>query len=742
MENLNITPKIDPSQTTESKLSALYSGQRGKAPWERLTLLLLLLLTAVAYIWGLGQSGWANSFYAAAVQAGTKSWEAFFFGSIDASNFITVDKTPASLWVMELSARIFGMNSWSMLVPEALEGVTCVWVLYITIRRWFSPKAALIAGTVLAITPVAALMFRFNNPDALLVLLLTASAYFFTRALEDGKTKWLVWASILIGFGFLTKMLAAFLIIPVLVVVYLLFAPVSVRRRLLQMVISAFSVVASAGWWVAIVQLIPAANRPYIGSSQKNSILDLIFGYNGVGRLTGNESGMNGQTSAMGAPSGDLASQASNMGAPGGNMASQAHGMGGNFSGSTGLTRLFNSEMGGQISWLIPAALILLVVAVWLVRRHWKSDRTVAALVLWAGTFLVTGVVFSFSAGTIHSYYTVALAPSIGALIGICAEVLWKQREQLVARFGLAAAIAATAVWSYFLLDRTPTWNSWLRFVIIIIGGLAAITIAVGARLSHRLMIGAAAAGVIACLAGPFAYTVQTIATPHTGSTPTAGPETSGGGFSQFGSGQTQPWANANTSFTGQFGNMGPEGGQMPPGANSTNSSIGKSENTDSANNDNNSETGSLTQGDFGAPDNATASSTIVKLLQKDASKYTWAAATVGSQSSAPYQLASSEPIMDIGGFTGSDPTPTLAQFKKYVSEGKIHYYINAGSSFNRMGSNTSTENTNGNNTTGNFQGGPMAGGSNSEIAVWVKNNFKSITVDGVTLYDLTQPNS
>ncbi|MCM2532356.1 glycosyltransferase family 39 protein [Neobacillus pocheonensis] len=230
-------------------------------------------MTAVAYIWGLGQSGWSNSFYSAAVQAGTKSWKAFFFGSIDASNFITVDKPPASLWMMELSARIFGFNSWSMLVPEALEGVVCVWILYMTIRRWFSARAALIAGTVLAMTPVAVLMFRFNNPDALLVLLLTASAYFFTRAVEDGKTKWLVWASVLIGFGFLTKMLAAFFIIPVFVLVYLLFAPVSVRRRLGQMVISAISVVVSAGWWVAIVQLIPAANRPYIGSSRKTAFL-------------------------------------------------------------------------------------------------------------------------------------------------------------------------------------------------------------------------------------------------------------------------------------------------------------------------------------------------------------------------------------------------------------------------------------------------------------------------------------
>lgn len=715
MENANLSPKLGTSQSNDKQSDSSICSRSENPALERPALLILLLLTSVAYIWNLGQSGWANSFYAAAVQAGTKSWKAFFFGSIDASNFITVDKPPASLWVMELSARIFGLNSWSMLVPEALEGVACVWVLYITIRRWFSPKAALIAGAVLAMTPVAALMFRFNNPDALLVLLLTASAYFFTRALEDGKTKWLVWTSLLIGFGFLAKMMAAFFVIPVFAVVYLLFAPVSVRHRTFQIVISAISVVVSSGWWVAIVQLIPAANRPYIGSSQKNSILDLIFGYNGLGRLTGNEFGISRLKSPMDVPSSGMASQAANMGGPGGNMAGHTGGMGANFSGSTGLTRLFNSEMGGQISWLIPGALILLVVTVWLVRRRWKSDRTIPALVLWAGTFLITGVVFSFGAGTIHSYYTIALAPSIGAIIGIGAEVHWKQREQLAARLGLAAAITTTAVWSYFLLDRTPTWNPWLRFVILIIGVLAAITIAVGLQLGKHLMVSAAMAGLAASLSGPFAYTMQTIATPHTGSMPSAGPATSRSGFSHFGGGQTPPWGNSTNSSTGQSGGRGFGGGQMPPG---TNSSSGGPGNSNVRNNGSNF--WGFKQGGFGGPDSATVSSAIVKLLQKNASKYTWVAATVGSQSSAPYQLASGEPIMDIGGFNGGDPTPTLAQFKAYVSEGKIHYFING-----RDGSH-----------------GRMGGSSNSSITTWAQNNFKSITVDGVTLYDLTQSKS
>src|SRR6202041_368521 len=164
---------------------------RGADPtWVRPALLALLALTALAYLWDLSASGYANSFYAAAVQAGTKSWKAFFFGSLDSSNFITVDKPPASLWVMALSGRIFGFSSFSMLLPQALEGVAAVWLLYAAVKRWFGDVAGLAAGALFALTPVAALMFRFNNPDALLVCLLIAGAYCLTRAIEGASTGW------------------------------------------------------------------------------------------------------------------------------------------------------------------------------------------------------------------------------------------------------------------------------------------------------------------------------------------------------------------------------------------------------------------------------------------------------------------------------------------------------------------------------------------------------------------------
>ena len=302
-------------------------GAGREAPWVRPALIALLVITAFAYLWDLSASGYANSFYAAAVQAGTKSWKAFFFGSIDSSNFITVDKPPASLWVMELSGRIFGFSSWSMLAPQALAGVASVGILYATVKRWFGAPAGLLAGAVLALTPVAALMFRYNNPDTLLVLLLVASAYTLTRALEKAGTRWLVATGALLGFAFLAKMMQAFTVVPAFYFVYLLAAPTSLARRIKQLVVCTGALAVAGGWWVMTVALWPVGSRPMIDGSPDNSIWNLIFDYNGFGRL----------------------------------VSSGAGGSGGGFSGATGVFRLFNDLMGGQASWLLPAALLALV---------------------------------------------------------------------------------------------------------------------------------------------------------------------------------------------------------------------------------------------------------------------------------------------------------------------------------------------------------------------------------------------
>ncbi|MGN6172347.1 MAG: glycosyltransferase family 39 protein, partial [Streptosporangiaceae bacterium] len=512
----------------------------GDPAWARPALLALLGTTAVLYLAGLSRNGWANDFYAAAVQAGTKSWKAFLFGSFDSANFITVDKTPASLWIMELSARAFGLNYWSVLVPQALEGVAAVGVLYTTVRRWFGPAAGIIAGAVLAVTPVATLMFRFNNPDALLALVLVLAAYTTTRALESGKTRWLVLTGALLGFGFLTKMLQAFLVLPVFALVYLVAAPPQLGRRIWQLLAGGAALLVAAGWWVAIVMLTPAADRPYVGGSADNSILQLTFGYNGLGRLNGNEAGSVGFRNGAGRSLGLDNGAGLSLG-PG-------NGAGPSFGGQAGLTRLFGSEMGGQISWLIPAALISLAALLWISRRAPRADRTRSAALLWGGWLVLTGLVFSYMSGIIHPYYTVALAPALGALTGIGAAALWRERHTAFARVVLAAILAVTAGWAWVLLGRSPGWYPWLRVAILAaaVGSAAVILIprrrfaALGGAGHGRMFLAAVpvSLAMAAGLGGPLAYSINTAATAHTGALPSAGPAVAAGfGPGRFGPG-------------------------------------------------------------------------------------------------------------------------------------------------------------------------------------------------------------
>ena len=400
-----------------------------------------------------------------------------------------------------------------------MEGVATVGFTYLAVRRWFPAAAGLIAGAVVALTPVAALMFRFDNPDALLVLLLTAATYAVVRAIEAGKTKWLVLAATLVGFAFLTKMLQAFLVVPAFALVYLLVAPVSLRKRLWQLVVSAAVMIAAAGWWVAIVQLTPAADRPYIGGSQDNSILNLIFGYNGFGRLTGNETGSVGGSGAAGS-----------------------------MWGPTGWDRLFNVNFGGQISWLLPAAVILLVGGLIVTARAARTDRTRAAFLLWGGSLAVTALVFSFAAGIIHPYYTVALAPAIGALVGIGSVLLWQHRAQLWARLFLAGAVGTTGVWSAVLLGRSATFLPGLAVVVAALAIMAAIALVAMPLLHRALAIAVIVVALGAAFAGPASYTINTVLTPHSGAIPSAGPALTasltggpgglgGGGFGRGGGG-------------------------------------------------------------------------------------------------------------------------------------------------------------------------------------------------------------
>ncbi|OXR41161.1 hypothetical protein B7C42_06757 [Nocardia cerradoensis] len=661
-----------------ARWGTLLAGPSDQPRWARPGLLALLVATALLYLWGLSASGWANDFYAAAVQAGTQSWKALLFGSLDSGNAITVDKPPAALWVMGLSGRLFGFGSFSLLLPQALMGVASVGLVYGAVRRWSGPAAGLIAGAALALTPVAALMFRFDNPDALLVLLLVAAAYCTVRATEKGSGRWLAAAGVAVGFGFLTKMMQAFLVLPALGLVFLVAAPIALRARILKLLGAVVALVISGGWFVALVSLWPADSRPYIGGSTDNSLLELALGYNGLGRVMGGE----GNGGGGGGPGG------------GGNTG---------FGGSTGITRLFGDSMGTEISWLLPAALIGLVAGLWFTRRTPRTGRIRASLLLWSGWLLVTGVVFSFMQGTIHPYYTVALAPAIAALVGIAVVELWRGREFRSARAALGLMLAATGVWNFVLLDRTPDWYPALRWIVLVGSiGVAAILIA-GAHALGKMTVVVAAAGLLFGFAGTTAYALETAATPHSGSIPTSGPSGGHGmgGFGGMPAGGTSAGAPGGTvpggtgSGTTDSTSGGPGNAQPPGSADSTGARSG-------------------------GPGGGNSDNTALRELLKSANNR-WAAATVGSQSAGSLELSTGTSIMAIGGFTGSDNSPTLAQFQQYVKNGDIHYFFAGGGP-------------------GGGRGPGGGSGSASEITSWVESHYTAITVGGTTVYDLTRP--
>ncbi|MFI7285271.1 ArnT family glycosyltransferase [Streptomyces anulatus] len=694
--------------------------------WARPALYGLLLAVGLAYFWNLSASGYANSFYSAAVQAGSQSWKALFFGSLDSGGAITVDKPPAALWPMALSVRLFGLGSWAILAPQVLMALATAAVLNTAVRRRFGPVAGLIAVGVFALTPVAALMFRFNNPDALLALLMTVSAWCVLRALEQGRTKWLLWAGAAVGFAFLTKTLQAFLILPPLAVLYAVCAPVPVTKRLGQLALSALTMVVAGGWWVAIVELMPASSRPYVGGSQNNSFLELTFGYNGLGRINGEETGSVGGGGGRGG------------------------GGGGGGWGETGIGRMFNSEIGGQIAWLLPAALILLAAGLWLTRKAARTDSARAAFVAWGGALIMTAAVFSFMAGIFHQYYTVALAPYVAALVAMGVTVLWEERGAWWPRAVLAGTVVATVVWAYVLLGRTPDYLPWLRWAVLAAGLVGALGLLVVGRFGGR-GLAAAVVGLscAASLAGPAAYTVSTLNSGHQGSIVTAGPSAGfgmgggpGGGGGRGGpgggdggqrGGMQQPPGQGQGQGTApgqaQGNRQGNAPGGMPtapggtaPGGTGTSTGTGTNPGLGEGMRDGGG------GGMGGLLNGASVDAEAKALLEKGADDYTWVAAAVGAQNAASYQLATGEPVMAIGGFNGSDPSPTLAQFKEYVAEGKVHYFVSGGG-MGGMGG-------------GGGGGGGMGGdsGTSSQISSWVTENFTEVTVGSATFYDLTRP--
>ena len=823
--------------------------KRGKLDWA--AFIALMAASFAVFFWNLTASGYANEFYSAAAQAGSQDWEAFFWGSLDAGNAITVDKPPASIWLMALSVRLLGLSSFAILLPQALMGVATTWLLHATVRRYWGNWAGVAAGAVFVTTPVAALMFRFNNPDALLVFLLVAASAAVLRALEkpasrEGgrrRTAWLALAGLLVGLAFLTKQLQAFLVLPGFALAMLAFSPARISRRLADAAVALGAMIVGAGWWVLAGVLVPSGSRPYFGGSQTDSFLELTFSYNGFGRLTGDETGS--VVAGGGA-------------APGG--------AGSGMWGETGLLRLLGSGFADQISWFALLAVVGILLGIVCARLFPKGDvrrRTRGAFLAVFGAWLsVTWVVFSMMAGIFHQYYTVALAPAIAVLAAVCARGAWELRERMWTQVLVFSAAAASVVWAFALVRANGSFDALAWGILVC--GLGACAAAFACRIvawrrarssrdgrgahglhgAHGLrnpdlvrgtgagrpsrrralrtcFAAACALAALAVFAGPVAWTWATVSTGHTGSIVSAGPASAMGAGAPGGGGQTgapdtggdgqgggdggdrggdgaqpsddgrtaqaqpddgqaqdsgstqdpavqapggqtggtqqqdaaaggqqqgaaagarQPPASGGDDAAGRQASPGayaglPDGDGQGPGAGQGSGGAGGelaqdggapnapgASDAPGAPGGQGGQTGQGGQGGAGAGIfGGQTSSELVELMEENASGYRWAAATTGSQNAAGYQLESGLAVMAIGGFNGSDPAPTLEQFKSYVEQGLVRYYIASGG-----------------------MDGQQMGGSDaaSQIEEWVSANFTAQSVGSATVYDLASANS
>ncbi|MFB7715849.1 ArnT family glycosyltransferase [Nocardia sp. NPDC056100] len=649
--------------------------------WERLGLAALLLGTAVAYLWNITVNGMGNGFYAAAVWSGSDDWKSLLFGSLDPGNFITVDKPPVSQWVMALSGQIFGFSSASMLAPQALMAVAAVALMYGAVTRVTANRGAgLLAGAVLAVTPVVALMFRFNNPDAVMVLLMTAAAYCTIRALPRASLRWLLLAGVALGFAFLAKMLEGLMVLPALGLAYLVVAPTTLRNRFLHLLAAAGALLVSSGWYVLLTILWPESSRPYLAGSKDNTFMDLVLGYNGFARYLGHNH-MGGRNPFQ-LPEGYQIPHS----------IEQHFGPGGFGSGRT---RMFTGEIGFEISWLLPAALLAFVLVIIARRKEPRIDLIRGAALVFGLWLIIDGVAFSGMQGGMHAYYTLAVAPAIAGVFALGAHELWQRRTTAFGRIGGAALILSMGGWAFVLLQRNHAWQPWLRWTIL---ALTAVTVlglilaalppaAKRARTRDRATSLLLIAGILAGLAGSVAYTAATLPQSHTGGGPSVGPPAPPRDLGAL------------SAFRSQMSMMMGNGDVDPQ---------------------------------------------LVALLKATDTK--WSAAIDRSGPAAGLELATRTSVIAIGGFTSEDPVPTLPQFQQYVRDRQIGYYIVPEVKLpdswrtDKKPADPTAPAAQPNPAQPNSEAGVWRPAGNKQILDWVMAHYTEQHVGNLAVFDLTAP--
>ena len=607
----------------------------------RIVLGAICVLAALLYAWGIGTAGWGNPYYSAAVKSMSASLTNFVFGSFDPLGVVTVDKPPMALWPMVASAAVFGYHGWSLLLPQVIEGVAAVFLLHRTVRLWAGEHIALLAALVVAVTPVTVAINRDTNPDTLMVLLLVAAAYALTRSLVRARrcaTGWLLLAAVFLGLGFVTKMLQAWIVVPVFALAYLVGSPAPLRRRLLDVLGAGVVLLASSMWWVALVSFWPGP-KPYIGGSTDGSVLNLVIGYNGLGRILGRQAGRElvgaGMPGGFGGP-----------GRPGGSGPGGGPG-GAAFGGGSGLTRLFGEQVGGQISWLLPLCLLVLVAVAIAGVRQWRSGQASeparrAGWMLWGGWLLLVGLVLSSAQGGFHSYYTTEMAPAVAAVTAAGMAAMWRHYRQPGGYrwLLLPAAVTLTAGWAWVLVARDISWNGWLRYAVVG-AGIVAVVLLIADRLSVGASWGMArVAGVLAVvtlLAAPAVWSTATAVAGSGGAMAQAGPPPGSG----FGGARADRARGVPAQFRGAM-------------------------------------RGDLT---------AEQKNILAYARANSAGSRITLAVDGGAMAAEAYLIHSDAMIIGMGGFSGQDPVPTVATLTQWVQQGQLRFVLTSGRNFGGRGS-------------------------------------------------------
>jgi len=614
--------QAEPEPVIEQKTKGMRFPSWHFPAWHQLALGSIALISIFMNFYQLGANGF-GSYYPPAIRSMMDNWHNFFFASYDPGGFVTVDKPPVGFWFQVISAKIFGLNPVSILLPQALAGVLSVLLLYYLVRRHFGVVAGLLAALALAITPISVVTNRDVTIDSTLALFLLVGAWAVIRAAETGKLRWLLLSAVIVGIGFNIKMLEAYLVVPAFGLLYLLAAPKSIRKRIGHMALAGLVLLVVSFSWIAVVDLTPASQRPYVDSTQDNSELSLALGYNGIERLLGGVFG--GRGGATGTPPTNGNGTSSTAGTHptngiGGSTNFGRNGAGQQQPGAASPLRLFQEALGSQVSWLLPLALLGMLALAWQRRPRFREDRQQHSLILW-GTWLLTMGIFFSVAGFFHQYYMTEMAPAIAALFGIGLVIMWKDfRNGGWRGWLLPLALVATVAEQVYLLNSYPTWSSWMVPIIVVLS-IVTVVVLVGARLAPhlhvkapgtRFLLPALVAGVLVLMLAPTVWAITPILLSKQADTLVAGPPQ-----------------------TGNFGGGGRTNGT------------------------------------------ATADTMLIHYLEANQGKTKFLVAVPSSQGIADQIiLATNKAVMSLGGFSGSDPILTTSQLASLVANGTVRFFL------------------------------------------------------------------